>query len=126
MNDTDIKSIVSIIREVLHGYYVIIFRDTVSYKVCKLHKEEFIGLFKDDVDKWVVETRDELTRFLLISPDDPTASESEMLQTFSTYNVDGTTKIARQSIVCDWVVYELVFGSEQPESVLKLAHTEKI
>ncbi len=124
MNAADIKNIVSVVREVVRGYYVIIFRSTDSYKVCKLHKEEFTHIFEEG--DWVVETRDELTRFLLTSSTDSTTSASEFLTTFCSYTDGKQTKIAQQTIVCDWSVYELVFGTESPDLWLKSVHSEKI
>lgn len=123
MAEADIKSIVSVVREVVRGYYVMIFSDTRSYKVCKLQKEEFINIFKEG--NWVAETRDELTRFLLTSPGDTATSESEMLNTFCTYTLNGETRIASQTVVCDWGVYEMVFDGKSPENWLKSVTTEK-
>lgn len=123
MAEADIKSIVSVVREVVRGYYVMIFSDTRSYKVCKLQKEEFINIFRKG--NWVTETRDELTRFLLTSSGDPSTSSSELLNTFCTYTVNGVTRIASQTVVCDWGVYELVFDGKSPENWLKSVTTEK-
>lgn len=117
--ETDIKTIVNIIKEAVKGYYVIIYRDTISYKIEKYNKQEFVSIFSNG-KKWVVDSDGDLTRFMLVDTLDPTTTNSDILKTFNAYNVGNEVKISSVSVVCDWSIYGLDFNEKQPTEVLKM------
>lgn len=120
----DVNSIVNIIKEIVKGYYGVIYRDTNSYIIKKFIKEEFLNIF--DEGQWKVEKEGDVARFLLIDDStDALATDSNILKTFNAYEVDGGIRIARISVVCDWSTYQLAFGEINPSEVVKMAQSEK-
>lgn len=114
----DVNTIVNIIKELVRGYYGIVYRDTISYNIQKFDKDEFTNLLKSNKDKWVIECDGDLTRFILTDSSDPTATNSDILKTFNAYEFNGCIRIASISVVCDWSIFELAFNGEQPQEVL--------
>lgn len=121
----DVKIIVDIIKEIVKGYYVICQRDTISYSIHKFNKEEFVSIFSDHKQQWQIESDGDLTRFLLCDYSDSTSTDSDILKTFNSYEVDGSVKIASVAVVCDWSIFELAFNGKQPKEVLEMASSEK-
>lgn len=119
----DVNSIVNIIKEIVKGYYGVIYRDTNSYIIKKFIKEEFLNIF--DEGQWKVEKEGDVARFLLIDSTDALATDSNILKTFNAYEADGVIRIARISVVCDWSTYQLAFGENSPSEVVKMAQSEK-
>lgn len=122
----DVKTIVTIIKEIVKGYYGIIYRDTNSYNIQKFNKEDFVAIFKEYNQQWQIEGDGDLTRFVLTDSNDTTSTvSSDLLKTFNAYEVNGVIKIARVSVVCDWSIFELAFNGNQPQAVLEMARSEK-
>lgn len=121
----DVKTIVTIIKEIVKGYYCIIYRDTNSYNINKFKKEDFISIFKEDNQQWHIESNADLIRFVLTDSTDTTATDSDILKTFNAYEADGEVRIARVSVVCDWSIFELAFDGKEPKTVLEMARSEK-
>lgn len=118
-------TIISIIKEVVRGYYATIKRDTTSTTIYKFNKEDFIAIFKEHNQQWKIEHDGDLTRFLLTSATDTTSTDSDILKTFNAYEVDGTVKIASMAVVCDWSIFALAFNEKEPNEVLEMARSEK-
>lgn len=121
MEEADVKTIVDIIKEIVKGYYGIIYRDTISYKIQKYNKQEFVSIFSNGKE-WVVDSNGDLTRFMLVDTSDPTTTNSDILKTFNAYNVGNEVKISSVSVVCDWSIYGLDFNEKQPIEILKMIH----
>lgn len=121
----DVKTIVTIIKEIVKGYYGIIYRDTNSYNIQKFNKEDFVAIFKEYNQQWQIEGDGDLTRFVLTDSNDTTSTDSDLVKTFNAYEVNGVIKIARVCVVCDWSIFELAFSGNQPQAVLEMARSEK-
>lgn len=118
-------TIISIIKEVVRGYYATIKRDTNSTTIYKFNKEDFIAIFKEHNQHWKIEHDGDLTRFLLTSATDTTSTDSDILKTFNAYEVNGTVRIASLAVVCDWSIFALAFDEKEPKEVIEMAHSEK-
>lgn len=121
----DVKTIVNIIKEIVKGYYGIIYRDTNSYNIQKFNKEDFVAIFKEHNQQWQIEGDGDLTRFLLTSATDTTSTDSDILKTFNAYEIDGTVRIASMAVVCDWSIFALAFNEKEPKEVIEIARSEK-
>jgi len=119
----DVKTIVNIIKEIVKGYYAVIKRDTNSYVIRKFNKEDFISILSNG--KWQTENDGDLARFLLCNSTDTTSTDSDILKTFNSYEVDDSVKIASIAVVCDWSIFELAFDGKQPKEVLEMVCSEK-
>lgn len=121
----DVKTIVNIIKEIVKGYYGIIYRDTNSYNIQKFNKEDFVAIFKEHNLQWQIEHDGDLTRFLLTSATDTTSTDSDILKTFNAYEADGTVRIASMAVVCDWSIFALAFNEKEPKEAIEMARSEK-
>ena len=122
-DNTDVKTIVNIIKDIVKGYYAVVYRDTNSYRVQKFVKDEFLSNFT--VGNWSVESDSDLTRFLMCDESDPITTDSDILKTFNAYQVGDVVKIASMAVVCDWSIFELAFDEKQPNEVLEMVATKK-
>ncbi len=125
-NSEDIKNIVNVVRELVHGYYVIVYADTGSYSVHKYNRTN-ITEFLQQSDNWIIKRDGDVAMFILMSDDAAETTSSELVETFNSYtDTSNNTKMSRLSLVCDASFLELIFDGKQPEDVLKEVSDGKI